>query len=133
MNRRILASTVVLFSALASASARAQPAAAEASSAGEVERRAIEREPRRHPVRAVLEAALFLVGNTAYYWWDKNLNAPDWELGWDRPSWRKKLVTFEAVRFDANQFSTNAGTHTEAGGLIYLIGRGNGLGPGESL
>jgi hypothetical protein len=87
----------------------------------------------RYPLRALLETALFMGGNTAYYWWNKDFNAPDWEMGWDRESWRKKLITFEGVRFDANYFSTNAGSHTEAGTIVYLIGRGNGLDPGWSF
>jgi hypothetical protein len=90
----------------------------------------VDREPPRYVLRALLETAFLLGANTAYYWWDKDFNAPDWELGWDRESWHKKLITFEGVRLDANQFSTNAGSHTEAGTIIYLVGRGNGLEPG---
>jgi hypothetical protein len=87
---------------------------------------------RSHPVRAVLETTLALGLNIAWYWWDADFNSPDWDLRWDRESWKKKTITFEAVRLDANRFSTNAGSHTEGGTLIYLIGRGNGLGVGNS-
>lgn len=86
----------------------------------------------RHPVRALVETTLALAFNVAWYRWDADFNAPDWELRWDRDSWHKKAVTFEAVRLDSNRFSTNAGSHTEGGTLIYLIGRGNGLGPAAS-
>jgi hypothetical protein len=103
------------------------------ATAQDVSSRADEVQQSRYPGRALLETALFLVGNTVYYWWDKDFNAPDWEYGWNKESWRKKLITFEGVRLDANQFSTNAGSHTEAGTLVYLIGRGNGLGAGSSV
>src|SRR5688572_27583292 len=83
---------------------------------------------RSHPVRAVLETTLALGLNVAWYWWDADFNSPDWDLRWDWESWKKKAITFEAVRLDANRFSTNAGSHTEGGTLIYLIGRGSGLG-----
>lgn len=85
-----------------------------------------------HPVRAVLEAGFALTFNWAWYRWDSDFNAPDFELRWDRESWRRKAVTFEAVRLDSNRFSTNAGSHTEGGTLVYLIGRGNGLSAGAS-
>jgi hypothetical protein len=87
--------------------------------------------PPRHPVRAVLMTTLAFGINVAWYWWDAEFNSPDWDLGWDWESWRKK-VTFEVVRLDSNRFSTNAGSHTEGGAICYLIGRGNGLGPGAS-
>jgi hypothetical protein len=87
---------------------------------------------RSHPVRALVETTFALAFNVAWYQWDADFNAPDWELRWDRDSWYRKAVTFEAVRLDSNRFSTNAGSHTEGGTLIYLIGRGNGLGPGTS-
>jgi hypothetical protein len=34
----------------------------------------------------------------------------------------------QVVRFDDNRFAVNAGSHTAGGTVIYLIGRGNGLG-----
>jgi hypothetical protein len=87
---------------------------------------------KHHPWRAILETALAFGSNVLWYHWDPGLNAPDWELRWDAPSWKKKIITFEAVRFDSNHFSTNAGSHTEGGTLVYLIGRGNGLSVGSS-
>lgn len=87
----------------------------------------------RHPWRATFETAFVFVFNVVWYQWpDRSSNVPDWELHWDWESWRKKALTFEAVRLDSNRFSTNAGSHTEGGALVYLIGRGNGLGPGAS-
>jgi hypothetical protein len=92
-----------------------------------------ETQHKAHPVRAVLWAGLAFGLNIAWYWKDASFNSADWELGWDWPSWKKKLVTFQAVRFDSNHFRTNAGSHTEGGAVIYLIGRGNGLSPGASM
>jgi hypothetical protein len=86
---------------------------------------------RSHPVRAVVEAGLAFSLNIAWYWWDADFNSPDWDLRWDWPSWKAKL-TGKAIRLDANHFSTNAGSHTEGGTVIYLIGRGNGLSPAAS-
>jgi hypothetical protein len=87
---------------------------------------------RSHPVRAVALAGLAFSVNLAWYWWDVNFNSPDWDLRWDWPSWKKKIITFQAVRLDSNHFSTNAGSHTEGGMLVYLIGRGSGLSVGYS-
>jgi hypothetical protein len=88
--------------------------------------------PRVHPWRAVLTTTLAFGLNLAWYWWDADFNQPDWDLRWDWESWKEKTITFEAVRLDGNRFSTNAGSHTEGGTIIYLIGRGNGLSPGWS-
>lgn len=83
-------------------------------------------------MRALLETSFALAFNVAWYRWDSDFNAPDFELRWDQESWRRKAVTFEAVRLDSNRFATNAGSHTEGGTIVYLIGRGNGLGPAAS-
>jgi hypothetical protein len=99
---------------------------------GELDYEPTENVHRSHPVRAVLETTLAFGLNVAAYWWDSDFNSPDWDLHWDRESWKKKAITFEAVRLDANRFSTNAGSHTEGGTIVYLIGRGNGLGVGSS-
>src|SRR5207302_1985459 len=86
----------------------AAPEATAARSGLELPAPAIEREgPGHHPVRAVLEAAAAFGINVAWYWWDVDFNTPDWDLHWDWASWKKKAVTFDAVRFDANHFSTN--------------------------
>jgi hypothetical protein len=86
---------------------------------------------RSHPMRAVLGAGLAFAINIAWYWWDADFNSPDWDLRWDWASWKGKL-TGKYVRFDSNHFSTNAGSHTEGGVVIYLIGRGSGLSVGAS-
>jgi len=122
------ATTILLAATL---SAELPPAAPDVANPASVE---LDSEPKhqRHAVRAVVETAFALALNVVWYRWDADFNAPDWELRWDRDSWYRKAVTFEAVRLDSNRFSTNAGSHTEGGTLIYLIGRGNGLGPGAS-
>ncbi len=86
----------------------------------------------RHHGRAVLETALALGYGTFWYYRNLGANSQDWELGWNWPSWRRKL-TLDAVRFDSNEFDTNAVGHAEAGMVYYQIARGNGLGLPEAL
>jgi len=84
-----------------------------------------------------LEASATVIAMLAYgfadYWNHADVNAVDWELSWSTPSFRKKLVTFEAVRFDNNRFETNTYFHPVAGMYFYLGARGSGLGIGESF
>jgi hypothetical protein len=87
----------------------------------------------RHPYRALAEITALLAGGAVWYWWDADFNAPDWELAWDRPSWKSKLITFDAVRFDENLFDTNARSHPRAGLGYYLVARGNNLTLAESF
>ncbi|HEY0715791.1 MAG TPA: DUF3943 domain-containing protein [Polyangia bacterium] len=89
----------------------------------------------RRPVhfgRAALETAGILLGGTIWYWRDLEFNARDWDLRWDKASWKQKL-TLDAVRFDQNLFETNAVSHSRAGVGHYQVARGNGLGVGASL
>lgn len=74
------------------------------------------------------ETALVIGLGAAWYWNDIELQRPDWVLGWDAPSWKMKLTSFDAVRFDTNAFHINAFGHTSQAVLHYNIGRGNGLG-----
>jgi hypothetical protein len=86
----------------------------------------------KHPYRALLEVTLVLGGGFVWYWWNEDFNSQDWDLGWDRGSWRRKL-TFQALAFDNNVFDTNATSHPKAGISYYLIGRGNNFSLPESL
>jgi Domain of unknown function (DUF3943) len=87
-----------------------------------------------HPWRMLLQTGLALGGGTVWYWMNyTEMNAVDSDLSWDLPSWKLKLTSFDAVRFDANEFTTNARAHTRAGGAYYLIGRANGFGALASL
>ena len=88
----------------------------------------------KHYVRTVEELAVIdgVIG-AAWYWTNQDLNQRDWELRWDWPSWRRKLVTFDAVRFDSNDFTTNGVNHMFSGGVYYLTGRTNNLGMAESF
>jgi hypothetical protein len=88
--------------------------------------------PEKHPFRAMLETTLVLAGGFVWYWSNEDFNSADWDLGWDRRSWRRKL-TFEALAFDNNEFDTNATSHPKAGISYYVIGRGNNLSMVESL
>jgi hypothetical protein len=91
-----------------------------------------ERRP-RHVGRAVLETAGVLVGGLVWYWRDLEFNTRDWDLHWDGESWKRKLLTFDALRFDQNLFQTNAVSHARAGFAHYQILRGNGFGAPASI
>jgi hypothetical protein len=88
--------------------------------------------PEKYPFRAILETTLALGGGFIWYWWNEDFNSRDWDLGWDRGSWKRKL-TFQALAFDNNEFDTNATSHPKAGVSYYIIGRGNNLSMAESL
>jgi hypothetical protein len=87
----------------------------------------------RHVGRALLETAGVLAGGLVWYWRDLDFNNRDWDLRWDRESWKRKLITFDAVRFDQNLFQTNAVSHARAGLAYYQILRGNGFGAPASI
>ena len=84
-------------------------------------------------IRAGAEILVLLGVDAGYYWWGKTADTSKWELSWSWDSWRKKLLTMEAVSLDANAFETNMAWHPFGGTLYYLVARGNGLGMGESL
>ncbi len=73
------------------------------------------------------------MGGLVWYWRSLEFNSQDWDLKWDGPSWRKKLFTTDAIRFDTNDFTTNGQDHSRAGVAYYLVGRANGLGIRESF
>lgn len=107
--------------------------AAEVDATGE--ERIRDPEPRRrHPIRAIEE--IFLINGpigVTWYWTNADFNQADWDLRWDWPSWRRKIVTFDAVRFDSNDFGTNAFNHSLSGGAYYWTARANGLSIGQSF
>ncbi len=88
--------------------------------------------PRRY-ARATLETMGATSIGTLWYWANTDLNQVDWELTWDWPSWRRKLLTLDAIRFDSNGFVFNSIRHPMAGTVFYQIGRANGFGPAGSL
>jgi hypothetical protein len=115
-----------------------EQAAADDETPAPAEREPIAPLPRAHPRPAhygmtALGTTLALLGGTAWYWREKDFNSRDWALRWDRASWKAKLITFDAVRFDDNHFDTNAFWHPLDGAGLYLLARGNGLQPGQSL
>jgi hypothetical protein len=79
------------------------------------------------PGRAVIQTTLGLIAGTIWYWRSLDFNSQDWDLTWDVPSWRRKLLSTDALRFDTNDFVTNSRDHSRVGGLYYLVGRANGL------
>lgn len=91
--------------------------------------------PKKNYLHAALE--LFaIVGpiGTGWYWSNQDFNRVDWELRWDRESWERKVITMDAIRFDANLFDTNAIGHTFSSGMWYhVVGRINRLNIFESF
>ncbi len=80
------------------------------------------------PVMA-LEQLAWLAPPTIYYFSTTNLQREDFELKWDRESWKKKLVTFDGVVFDTGNWTSNAFRHPVFGAISYQIGRSNGFSP----
>ena len=125
---------VLALGALLALAAPTAAAAAEIDATGE--ERIRDPEPRkRHWIRAAEE--VFVINGpigTVWYWSNANFNQADWDLRWDRESWKAKLVTFDAVRFDGDDFRTNAVHHTFVSGMSYfLVGRSNRLTIPESF
>jgi hypothetical protein len=80
----------------------------------------------RRPLRATLGVGATIAVGVAHYWANVTTNSVDWELRWDRESWRRKLTSFETVRFDDNKFDTNGALHPAGGAMYYLAARSNG-------
>ncbi len=88
--------------------------------------------PSPHRVRAALEMLSVLGVGTIWYWTNKDLNARDFDLYWNWPTFRRKILGQE-TRFDRNAFWTNAYSHPRSGFMLHSVGRANGLGVGESV
>jgi hypothetical protein len=84
-------------------------------------------------MQATLNMALVLGSGQIWYWSNKDFNAVDWEYGFDWESYRQKLVTFEAVKFDSNEFETNSMAHPFAGAWYHLGARASGYNMYESF
>jgi hypothetical protein len=85
--------------------------------------------PRRpHYWNAAWEAAVVIAIPAAYYWSTQKAQEVDWTLDWDWKSWKQKIITFHAVRFDTNPFHVNAIRHPLTGAIDYQVGRSNGFG-----
>ncbi len=80
-----------------------------------------------------LENTAFLAIGASWYWLQAPDQKPDWVLKWDTESWKMKLTTLDAIRFDTNIFWTNAFGHTNQSVIAYQINRGNGLGFGGAV
>jgi hypothetical protein len=83
-------------------------------------------------LRAVLEELGLLGLGLTHYFANQEVNSADWDLDYDWPSMRAKLVG-DAYAFDTNHFDTNFVSHPGAGMLYYLAARGNRLSVLESL
>ncbi len=67
-----------------------------------------------------------------YYYMDRDLNALDWEYGYQWSTLKTKF-TGDGYAFDSNYFDTNAIAHPVAGTFYYLGARSNRLKPLQSL
>ena len=84
-------------------------------------------------MQATLNMAMVLGSGQIWYWSNKDFNAVDWEYGFDWESYRQKLVTFEAVKFDSNEFETNSMAHPFAGAWYHLGAKAAGYDMYESF
>jgi hypothetical protein len=82
----------------------------------------------KHYLTALILGGAVIVIPTIYYWSTQESQSVDWTLKWDKDSWKQKLITFDAVRFDTNRFHVNSVRHPGVGILQYQIGRSNGIG-----
>jgi hypothetical protein len=87
----------------------------------------------RHFLKAGIEVAAFLGVGAIWYWSAEETNSVDWDYHFNWESFRKKLVTFDGVRFDNNTMHLNSPGHPLAGAIYYLAGRGNGFSALESF
>lgn len=71
--------------------------------------------------KASLNVAVVLGIGQVWYWTNQEFNSVDWEYEFDWVSYRQKLLTFEAVKMDSNNFDTNAVSHPFAG-FFYFTG-----------
>ena len=90
--------------------------------------RALHRRRAPHYLRAGVEMALLLGAGTAWYWLDRERQVADWDF----PSIKQRL-TFEAVRFDNNDFWINFIAHPLDGAAAHALARGNHLSLVESF
>lgn len=105
----------------------ASPAAAQRASFSDEDEEAIKYKY-RVPVIA-LEQLAWMLPPAIYYYNTTNLQREDFELEWDKESWRKKVVTFDGVVFDTGNWTSNAFRHPVFGAISYQIGRANGFSP----
>ncbi|MCC6557374.1 MAG: DUF3943 domain-containing protein [Polyangiaceae bacterium] len=87
----------------------------------------------RNRLLAAAEVAVVLGIDSIIYWVAKTADTSAWAVPWSWSGWEKKFGSFDYVAMDSNAFVTNVSLHPFAGTLFYSIGRGNGLGMGESL
>jgi hypothetical protein len=82
----------------------------------------------RWPVMA-LEMAAWMAPPTLYYYGTLDKQREDFELDWDKESWKQKLTTFDTVVFDTGNWNSNAFRHPVFGAISYQIARTNGFSP----
>jgi hypothetical protein len=90
--------------------------------------RALHRRRTPHYLRASVEMVMILGAGTAWYWLDRERQVADWDF----PSIKQRL-TFEAVRFDNNDFWINFIAHPLDGAAAHALARANHLSLAESF
>jgi hypothetical protein len=83
--------------------------------------------------RALAEGAVAFGLSVLWYYRNPSLSVKDIDYNWSLETWRKRLITGQAIRFDDNAFSINTVLHPSSGVVLYLIARGNRLGPVASF
>lgn len=127
------APAVVLLLLLATATARAQGPDLEVDIHGDsTATREDEHRPTSWSLIAIENTAFVAIG-ASWYWLQAPDQKPDWVLKWDAESWKMKLTTLDAIRFDTNIYWTNAFGHTQQAVVGYQINRGSGLGFGGAV
>jgi hypothetical protein len=86
----------------------------------------------KYYLRATLEELGLLSLGLVQYFANQDVNSADWDLDYDWPSLRAKLVG-DAYAFDTNLFETNFVAHPAAGMLYYFAARSNRLSVLESV
>jgi hypothetical protein len=87
----------------------------------------------RHIRLALSEATLGLVAGMGWYYSNLHHNEYNLDYNWGAETFKKKLVTFQGVRFDDNDFLSNTISHPLAATGWYLLFRGNRLSPLQSF
>ena len=94
-----------------------------------------EHKPTKNYVRTLEEYA-FISGvfGIPWYWGSQDFSQKNWDLKWDWPSWKRKAITFDAVRMDGDDFVTNSFKHPFMSGTAdFLVARSNHLAIPESF
>ncbi len=83
--------------------------------------------------RATIEMGAILGIGMIKYWLTPSVNSVDWDYRFNWENWRKRLLTYDAWRFDDNRISINTYEHVLGGVLYYFVPRSLGASMLESF